>query len=111
VTRPVPAATTVTAADLLDPAAVAAPTATDRALTRVLQIGQVDLTAAPVTSWAEHLAAWAARRPAHQPLNACVVALSAPELTGAQLVGVGELAEIAGVAPSTLRAYISRDEG
>ncbi|MGH4007651.1 MAG: hypothetical protein ACRDTH_05705 [Pseudonocardiaceae bacterium] len=40
-----------------------------------------------------------------------MVALSAPELTGEQLVGVGELAKIAGVAASTLRAYISRDEG
>jgi hypothetical protein len=61
------------------PATVAAPTATgDRALAPILQIGQVDLAAAPVTGWAEHLAAWVARRPAHEPLNGCVVALSAP---------------------------------
>lgn len=111
VTRPVPAATTVTAADLLAPAVSAADAADDRVLARILQVGQVDLAAAPVAGWAQHLAAWAARRPAHEPLNGCVVALSAPELTGGQLVGVGELAEIAGVAASTLRAYLSRDEG
>lgn len=39
------------------------------------------------------------------------MALSAPEFTGEQLVGVGELAEIAGVVASTLRAYLSRDKG
>lgn len=112
VARPVPAATTVTAAELLDPATITAPTATDdRALAPILQIGQVDLTTAPVIRWAEHLTTWAVHRTAHEPLNSCVVALSAPELTGAQLVGSAELAEIAGVAPSTLRAYISRDEG
>jgi len=109
VARPVPAATTVTAADLFDPAVSAH--AGDRALARVLEVEQVDLAATPVTGWAEHLAAWAARRSAHEPLNSCVVAVSAPELTGEQLVGVGELAEIAGVAASTLRAYLSRDEG
>jgi hypothetical protein len=41
----------------------------------------------------------------------CVVTVSAPDLTGDQLVGVSELAEIGGVAASTLRAYISRGEG
>jgi hypothetical protein len=109
VARPVPAATTVTAADLLDPAV--SMVAGDRALARVLLVGQVDLAAAPVTDWARHLATWAARRPAHEPLKGCVVALSAPELTGGQLVGLGELAGIAGIAASTLRAYLSRGEG
>ncbi|MGH3772696.1 MAG: hypothetical protein ACRDRW_15095 [Pseudonocardiaceae bacterium] len=65
VARPVPAATTVTAADLLNPTVSAG--AGDRALARVLQIGQVDLAAAPVDSWAEHLAVWVARRPTHEP--------------------------------------------
>lgn len=105
VARPVPAANTVTAADLVDPAECVT-----GAAARLLHIGQIDLDAAPaVTGWAQHLAAWAAHR--HEPLTDCVVALSAPELTGEQLVGVSELAEIAGIAASTLRAYLSRAEG
>jgi predicted DNA-binding transcriptional regulator AlpA len=38
------------------------------------------------------------------------VKLAAPELTADQLVGVRELAEIGGIAASTLRAYIARGE-
>jgi hypothetical protein len=39
-----------------------------------------------------------------------VVGLTAPELAADQLVGVAELAQIAGVAASTLRAYLARGE-
>jgi hypothetical protein len=106
VARPVPAATTVTAGDLLDSSAVSA-----AADDRILQIGEVDLAATTMDDWVEHLAAWASRRLAHKPLSGCVVTISAPELTADQLVGMAELAEIGGVATSTLRAYISRGQG
>ena len=43
-------------------------------------------------------------------LAGCVVGLSAPELHAEQLLGVNELAETAGIAASTLRAYLARDE-
>ena len=39
-----------------------------------------------------------------------VVGLIAPELSGDQLINATELAQIGGVAPSTLRAYLSRGE-
>jgi predicted DNA-binding transcriptional regulator AlpA len=44
------------------------------------------------------------------PLAKCVVNVTAPELAGDRLVSVRELAAIGGIAPSTLRAYISRGE-
>lgn len=52
-----------------------------------------------------------ARREDHLPPAECVVKLAAPELGPDQLVGAAEMAEIAGVAASTLRAYLSRSEG
>ncbi|GII59426.1 hypothetical protein Pth03_78150 [Planotetraspora thailandica] len=105
VRRRVPAATTVTAADLLT---------TNRKPTssHVLHVDEVDLDALPSPDrWLDDLASWAAQHQGPIPLSRCVVKISAPELTGDQLVGVAEMAQIAGVAPSTLRAYISRKEG
>jgi hypothetical protein len=52
-----------------------------------------------------------AQRGEHRPLTECVVKLAAPELGPDQLVGVAEMAEIAGMAASTLRAYVSRGLG
>lgn len=101
--RPVPAATTVTAADLLDGTG-------DPARARVLDIGEVDPDAQPAGRWLDHLALWASARD-DESLAGCVVKFAAPELSGDQLVGVAEVAEIAGVAASTLRAYIARGEG
>ena len=101
--RPVPAAMTVTAADLLDGSA-------DPARGRVLQVIDINLDAPPAGRWLDDLALWAAQH-AGQGLERCVVRVSAPELTGDQLVGVSELAEITGIAASTLRAYIARGEG
>lgn len=108
VRRPVPWAATVTAADVVD--------AGDAAAGRLLEVAQVDLDALAQASasgrWVDDLALWAARR--HEqgrgPLSGCVARISAPELTGDQLVGLAEVAEIVGVAPSTLRAYVSRGE-
>ncbi|MFI1508223.1 hypothetical protein [Streptomyces sp. NPDC020597] len=102
--RPVKAATTITAADLLD----------DNAHPgggRLLKVANFDLDAPPPDPWNDHLALWASRRPANaRPLSQCVVRLSAPELAADQLIGVPEMAKIGGIAASTLRAYIARDQ-
>ncbi|TDC10954.1 hypothetical protein E1265_30585 [Streptomyces sp. 8K308] len=66
------------------------------------------------TYWTDHLALWAkhrADRDSALPLERCVVKLSAPEFAGDQLLGIQEMADLAGIAASTLRAYISRGEG
>ena len=100
--RPVPAAITVTAADLLDGTG-------DPGRVRVQEVTEVDLEEAVSGRWIDHLALWAASRPdGAVALDRCVVDLAAPELTGDQLVGVAELAAIGGIAASTLRAYIAR---
>jgi hypothetical protein len=102
--RPVPAATTITAADLLDGRG-------DPERGRVLEVIDVDTDAPYTGRWSDDLALWASRRKDQASLPQCVVKISAPELTGDQLVGVAELAKIGGIAASTLRAYISRNEG
>jgi hypothetical protein len=106
VNRPVPAALTVHAADLLQDGRDA-----DPGRASVLDVQDVDADKPPRGRWLDDLALWASRRnPDAQPLSMCVVRLAAPELTGEELIGVTEMAEIAGVAASTLRAYISRNE-
>ncbi|MCD9146147.1 hypothetical protein LUZ16_29735, partial [Streptomyces albireticuli] len=108
--RPVKAARTVTAAELLDDSA-------DPAQGRVLTIANFDTEApeAPgADRWLDDLALWAARRKERgeeAPLSGCVVRLSAPELAGDQLLGAPDVAKLAGIAASTLRAYNSRGEG
>lgn len=104
--RLVPAAVTVTAADLLDG------DGGDPAAGELLTIDEVDVDRPPSAArWLDNLALWADRRGQRQPLSSCVVKVSAPELTGDQLVGMTEMADIGGIAASTLRAYITRDEG
>jgi hypothetical protein len=105
VRRPVPAAATVTAADLR---AVAG----DAAQAEVLSIIDVDPQQPLTGRWADHLALWTARHVERGglPLDRCVVALTAPELAADQLIGAAELAQIAGVGASTLRAYLARRE-
>jgi hypothetical protein len=100
--RPVPAAVTVTAGDLLQNGG-------DASRAQLLSIDEVDFEADPPANWRDHLALWASRRD-DRGLADNVVTLAAPELTGDQLVGVTEMARIAGIAASTLRAYISRDQ-
>ncbi|MFB4317796.1 helix-turn-helix transcriptional regulator [Actinomadura sp. 21ATH] len=102
--RPVPAATTVTAADLLDDTAHP-----DRAQVRTITSIDLDAPSAPA-NWADDLALWASRRPRPAHLDRCVVKLAAPELTGDQLIGTAQMATVAGMSASTLRAYISRGE-
>ncbi|MFD7407771.1 hypothetical protein ACFV7R_35090 [Streptomyces sp. NPDC059866] len=102
--RPVKAAVTITADDLLDDNA-------HPAGGRLIKIANFDRDAPPPDPWNDHLALWASHRPRNaRPLSQCVVRLSAPELATDQLIGVPELAEIGGIAASTLRAYISRGQ-
>nr|WTA00191.1 hypothetical protein OH820_35150 [Streptomyces sp. NBC_00857] len=103
--RPVKAAVTVTADDLLD----------DNAHPdggRLLKVANTDPDAPRPDVWNDHLALWAARRPNDAlPLSQCVVKVSAPELAADQLIGIPDMAKIGNIAASTLRAYISRREG
>lgn len=103
VPRPVPSASTTTAADLLgarvDPAAGA-----------VLSIIDVDADAGFTGRWTDHLARWAEQREESADLSRCVVGVSAHELGADQLVGAAVMGEIAGVAASTFRAYLARGE-
>jgi hypothetical protein len=104
--RRVPAATTITAADVLQ-------TSGDVDAAVVLRVEDIELDAPPTGSsrWLDDLTLWAARRGRDVgQLSSSVVSLIAPELSGDQLIGLAELAAAAGVAPSTLRAYIARDE-
>jgi len=107
VNRPVPAALTISAADLLDNAVA------DRGQT--LSVDDVDLEhpayAEAGRRWRDDLAAWAAGHGGGRHLAGCVVHLTAPELAADQLLGVAELAEVAGIGASTLRAYLARGEG
>jgi hypothetical protein len=79
----------------------------------VLHVNEVEPDAPPVTPWREHLAMWATRRAeeGYGDLAGSVVTLTAPELNGDELIGVGELAVTGGVAASTVRAYLARGEG
>jgi hypothetical protein len=101
--RLVPAAATVTAADMLATAAV------DANRGRVLTIGAAGPEMTPSGRWRDDLARWARERP-DGSLRDSVVNLTAPELAADQMIGAAELAEIGGIAASTLRAYIARGE-
>jgi len=100
--RPVPAAATVTAADMLNGG--------DAARGQVLAIADVDPDAPAAGRWGDDLALWAQRRGGQTPLTESVVTLTAPELNADQMIGATEVATIAGIAASTLRAYLSRGE-
>jgi hypothetical protein len=105
--RPVRQPTTITAADLLDDSCD--PT---RGQLRKVTLIEADAT---VTNqqWRHDLALWARHRqnrPDAQPAERCVVTLNAPELAEGSLLGAEEFAAEAGIAASTLRAYIARDE-
>ncbi|MFI0218860.1 hypothetical protein [Streptomyces lydicus] len=98
------AAVTVSAADMLD----------SRADPARAYVGKVT-TFAPEDpapeNWLDHLALWAERHQEQDdalPLERCVVDVASPELTGAHLLGLPEMAELGGITASTLRAYISR---
>lgn len=106
--RPVRLPTIITAADLLDSSCHAE-------LGQLGKVARLDSTTAAVTSqqWRHDLAMWARHRETRTdalPADRCVVTLNAPELAEAALLGVEEFAKEAGIAASTLRAYIARDE-
>ena len=103
--RPVQSAVTVTAADLL---ASGGDPDRGRALS-VSEFRSQDATPA-AGRWIDDLALWARSDSGRDPVIASVVNLTAPELTCDQLVGVAEMARIAGISASTLCAYISRGE-
>jgi hypothetical protein len=103
VRRPVPSAAIVTAADILaggDPGQGA-----------VAAVASVDPDAPYAGRWEDDLALWAGRRDggALDP-SRCVTGLTAPELAAESLLGTPELADVTGISPSTLRAYVSRRE-
>ncbi|MEU8138627.1 hypothetical protein [Streptodolium elevatio] len=106
--RPATGATTVTASDTLDSYGGDA----ERGL--LLTVIDLDPDAERASTWPDDLAMWAAH---HQdqddarPLDACYVDVTAPELAANRMIGVAQLADIGGIAASTLRAYISRGEG
>jgi hypothetical protein len=111
--RRVAGAWTITAAAMLA-AADDAPTSA-----AVLTIADVHRAAAGgdriqpmiVQNWSDHLRLWAGRRRSNAPpLSECVVGIGAPELAADQLIGTAEMAALAGIAPSTLRAYLARGE-
>ncbi|MCX4826557.1 hypothetical protein OG883_43755 [Streptomyces sp. NBC_01142] len=108
--QPVPAAATVTAADLLDdPLADAGRGHLHRAAALTGESAAVD-----TAQWRHDLARWAAHRTTADgqlPPESCVVTLTAPELTGDQLIGTTALAATASISASALRAYISRGQG
>lgn len=106
--QPVPAATTITAADVLDGPADADHGHVHQASVLIGQRAAVD-----ASQWRHDLARWARNRPAagHPPLERCVVTLTAPELAGDQLIGTRALAAAAAISSSALRAYISRSQG
>ena len=104
--RKVQAAVTVSAADLLDGS-----TDPDRAY--VAKVASFKPDEPLPENWGDHLALWAqlhAQQQDGRTLSSCVVNLACPELAGDQLLGVPEMATLAEIAPSTLRAYISRKE-
>jgi hypothetical protein len=106
VNRPVPAALTVSAGDLLGAGD------TDAARGQVLAVADVDPDVSPYAGgrrWRDDLAVWASRHTGRHPAG-CVVQVTAPELAADQLLGVAELAQAAGIAASTLRSYLSREQ-
>lgn len=107
VRRPVPRSTVITADDLLD-------SACDASRGELYKVARFEPREVASDQWQHDLARWAQSRPAQSatlPLDQCIVTLSAPELAEGRLIGVDQLAETAGIAASTLRAYINRDEG
>ncbi|MFE2325299.1 hypothetical protein ACFXD5_15490 [Streptomyces sp. NPDC059385] len=98
------AAITVSAADMLDGRA-------DPARAHIGKVRTFEPKDPAPENWGDHLALWAQLHQEHEgalPLDRCVVDLASPELTGAQLLGVPDMAELGGITASTLRSYISR---
>jgi hypothetical protein len=102
--RDVPGATTIAASAILATGDGDATRAT------LLTVAALDPDAPYEGRWNDDLALWAEHRDGRN-LDRCVTGLTAPELAAENLIGAPGLAEITGIAPSTLRAYIARGEG
>jgi hypothetical protein len=103
----VPTSATITAADVLT-GETGRPDAGRIWLISDLDTGRDPSMAYPGT-WLDDLAVWANSR-ADRNLADSVVKLTAPELSADELISAAQLAQIAKIAASTLRAYIARDE-
>ncbi|MBE1580402.1 helix-turn-helix transcriptional regulator [Amycolatopsis roodepoortensis] len=104
--RPVQRPTMITAADLLDDSC----RPEQGTVAKIAQF--TPGPPVPPQQWRHDLARWAQHRADRDvlALGQCVVTLNAPELAESALLGVEEFAAETGIAASTLRAYIARDE-
>lgn len=110
--RKAPAASTVTAADTLS---ASDGTPGHAAILTINDVLSVAAGGEPVNMevphWIDHLRLWTGQRSKDdRPLAHCVVDITAPELSGSLLIGTPELAAMAGLAASTLRAYVARGQ-
>jgi hypothetical protein len=104
VNRPAPAALTISAADMPRGSA-------NKGIQWAITDLDVDLVIpASPGRWRDDFALWALCHDEGRHLAGCVAQLTAPELAADQLLGVAELAEVAGIGASTLRAYQARGE-
>ncbi|RIT36731.1 hypothetical protein D2E76_15835 [Mycobacteroides abscessus] len=111
--RKAPSARTITAADILADDHASAGSATVLTIADVHRHAEAHGEVRPmaVDNWNAHLKLWAGRRRNNAyPLSKCVVDISAPELAAGLLIGTPEMASMAGIAASTLRAYSARGE-
>ncbi|MEU6267496.1 helix-turn-helix transcriptional regulator [Saccharopolyspora shandongensis] len=98
--------TTITAEDMLD-------SSCKPALGEIYKVAHFQPQELDAEQWRHDLALWSARRRARDSgvgLDRCVVTLNAPELAERTMLTIDQFAERAGIAASTLRAYIARDE-
>jgi hypothetical protein len=101
--RPVPGAASVTADSVL------AAAGGDPSRATVVDVASLDPDAPHPGRWEDDLALWADRRDGRD-LARCVTGLTAPELATEALIGAPEVAEVTGIAASTLRAYVARGQ-
>lgn len=103
VPRPVPGATTVTAADILDRDA-------DASRARVLNVHDLSSAGISAERWSDDLALWAKQRRRQRDLDQCLVDFAAPELNADNLVGPGTLAWLGEVDDNALRRELAAGE-
>jgi hypothetical protein len=99
----VPAAITVSATDVLTGGGTSLHG-------RVLNLEDLAEGEDRTASWLDDLALWAENNRSRLDLRSSVVSVSAPELAADNLLSVAAAADRAGIAATTLRAYLSRGE-
>ncbi|MFM9452383.1 hypothetical protein [Streptomyces europaeiscabiei] len=103
--QPVPAAVTITAAQLIEGQDVRPDNG------RILDVTSFASDPPAPGDWTDSLALWARLRTGTTdgiPLQQSIVTFTAPELDAERLLGVPQVAALAGITASALRAYISR---